>query len=365
MNKQTSIVNIQTGDQLTAKKLVRPNHGGNLESFCQRYDLKTAEVLDLSTGISPWAWPVPQLPQGIWQRLPHTSDFPELITAASKYYQCSEENLLAVAGSQSAIEVLPQLAEIKSSVAIPGVGYQEHEFCWGRAGYQVCLYDSFEQLEHLIKNGDVAHAVVINPNNPCAEIYPKEHLYALAERLQKSNGFLIVDEAFIDVFPECSLVSRVNDSSLNNLVVLRSIGKFFGVAGLRLGFVIANKNTLQALQLHTSLWSVSSAAHWIGTQMLGDQDWIKQQKIRLKQETESMHQLVTEYLPNLHWKVSASFVSGFGSDQDIRKVEEILGKQGILVRTFYANNAESILRLGIVDNQNKERFVNALTKNKR
>jgi len=148
-----------------------PRHGGDIQYFCQKYGFSEDQILDLSTGISPWSWPIPDVPQSVWQNLPY-GDFgsnknqSDLIETASAYYQCAAKNLLPVAGSQMAIEALPRIAQVGSGILVPMIGYAEHAFRWRYEGHRVGKYSHLDDLLAQMENDAVKYAVVINPNNP-------------------------------------------------------------------------------------------------------------------------------------------------------------------------------------------------------
>lgn len=346
----------------------RITHGGNVRVFCQQYGFAEEEVLDLSTGISPWAWPVPEIPQSVWQKLPYetfnsvdddSSDYEcsDLIQSASTYYQCAPKNLLAVPGSQSAIEILPQVLQPGYEVLVPAVGYLEHGLCWHQAGHMVRHYQSIEQMCDGVKNSDAQYAVVINPNNPSTDTYSQNELLDMARTLGQREGFLIVDEAFVDMAPELSLMPYADNEPL---LVMRSVGKFFGLAGLRLGFVATNEQLLGKLRDKTGLWSVNGPAQWLGARMLSDTEWIGQQRERIKHESASFLHWLQKNLPGLTWKNSTTFISGFGADAEITKLKSLFAQNAILVRSFHYSNAPSILRFGLPNRDGLRRLELAL-----
>lgn len=348
------------------KLSIRPAHGGCLRQFCDDYGFDMDEVLDLSTGVSPWSWPVPEIPQSIWQRLPYQSEFRETFKAASRYYQCGIENLLPVSGSQSAIECLPIFAT-KGFVAIPEIGYKEHDFHWRKNGHQVISYRSSSHLQEILQCNLITHAVVINPGNPCTNTYSAETLLGISATLFSRNGFLVVDEAFADARPDLSvfqLGQPINEKELNGLVVLRSIGKFFGLAGLRLGFLIASPSFVKQISATMSPWSVNSAALFLGEKMLKDSNWIERQRVRLLEESQWLLSELVRFYPNIQWKACTSFVSGFGELNQLRELVEYFAQQGIYLRLFecqgHDQDKDAIVRFGLINDQEKPSFITAL-----
>jgi cobalamin biosynthetic protein CobC len=244
-------------------------HGGKLAEAVAHYGHAREAWLDLSTGVNPQSYPVPMLPDDAWHRLPETS--PALVDAARHYYRVDQ--ILPVAGSQAAIQALPRLRPA-SRIVLATPAYAEHAHRWRRAGHDV-VEVSHAELGGMIDSCDVM--VVCNPNNPTGEVIASETLLAWAARLGRRDGWLVVDEAFADVEPRFSVASNVP-----GLIVLRSIGKFFGLAGLRLGFVIAEQHLLDAMAEEVGPWGVNEAAQIIGAAALRDDGWQSEMRTRLQ-----------------------------------------------------------------------------------
>lgn len=235
-------------------------HGGRLLRAVAQYAIARERWLDLSSGIAPWPYAVPSIPQEAWARLPETED--GLEQAARTYYHANL--LLAVAGSQAAIQALPQL-RVPGRVGVLTPCYAEHPHAWQRAGHTLVeLAD--EQVDDAIDSLDVL--VLVNPNNPTGRMIPRERLLAWHARLAERGGWLVVDEAFIDNTPGLTLCGHVDRPGL---IVLRSFGKFFGLAGVRLGFVMAEPALLQALAELLGPWTVSGPTRVLGKVCLADE----------------------------------------------------------------------------------------------
>jgi cobalamin biosynthetic protein CobC len=228
-------------------------HGGRLRQAAAHYNIPLTDWLDLSTGINPESWPVPPLPASVWQRLPETDD--GLEAAAAAYY--GNTNLLPVAGSQAAIQILPSVLP-RAVVACISPIYAEHPQAWQRAGHRL----RFLQNAMLPRALSVAtpYVLLCNPNNPTAEHHPHDVAVDAAKQLKKRGGWLIIDEAFIDPTPAESLASLAGTDEAPNLIVLRSLGKFFGLAGARVGFVLAAPDILSKMAEIMGPWTISGPA---------------------------------------------------------------------------------------------------------
>src|SRR5574343_1241101 len=225
-------------------------HGGQLRLAAAHYNIPLADWLDLSTGINPDPWPLPGLPASAWQRLPESGD--GLETAAAAYY--GNANLLPVAGSQAAIQLLPTLLP-RAVVACISPLYAEHPQAWQRAGHRLRFLQNATLSRAL--GAATPYVLLCNPNNPTADRHPHEVVIDAARQLKKRGGWLIVDEAFVDATPELSLTPLAGTEEAPNLIVFRSLGKFFGLAGARVGFVFAAPELLNRMSEAMGPWTIS------------------------------------------------------------------------------------------------------------
>ncbi|PCH59156.1 MAG: threonine-phosphate decarboxylase [SAR86 cluster bacterium] len=324
------------------------NHGGNLQRARQAYpQVKT--WLDLSTGISPWVWPVPQIPAEIWQQLPQISAGFE--ASLESYY--GVDKLIPVAGSQTAIALLPQLLPL-GSVALPQWGYAEHRLAWQLCGHQLYYYKDIIELEQLLLRVD--HAVVINPNNPTGQFIPPDQLIALQGKIK---GYLIIDEAFIDVMEimdgdksQFSVLDRVQYGSL---IVLRSMGKFFGIAGARLGFVALPNELINAFKAKQILWSIATPSLWLAEQALNDRQWQRLQGQRIISARTALFAQLQRIFNTHKLSQGPLFISVYDDVDLLNKVFSSFAKVGIWLRIFQpiGGQTSSYLRIGLTSDVSK------------
>lgn len=305
-------------------------HGGRLRRAARDYGIPLEQWLDLSTGISPFGWPVPDIPASAWRRLPEDDD--GLIEAARAYYEAP--HVLPVAGSQAAIQALP-LLRAASRVGVIAPGYAEHAHAWQRAGHRITAKTADALLADTA-SWDVL--VLIHPNNPGGERFDIDALLQVHAELAKRGGWLVVDEAFIDVTPQHSLC-RYTDRE--GLIVLRSAGKFFGLAGARAGFVCASPAVLHALREQLGPWTLSGPSRYVLQQALADRPWQAQARARLLQTSERLAALLSVCA----WHPTA----GCGLFQWCRRDDAVqahraLAQRGILTRLF---EAPASLRFGL------------------
>lgn len=331
---------------LTSDPFALPAHGGDLGLAEARFGKPAQGWLDLSTGISPFAYPVPELPQELWQRLPNAADDLALREAAAAAYRVDDADFLAAApGSQSLLQILPRLRPF-SQVAVIGPTYGEYSRCWSIAGHHVL------PMETLDRTLDADVVVLCNPNNPDGRRHDPARLLELADGMAARGGLLVVDEAFADPVPEASLAPHVRPG----LVVLRSLGKFFGLAGLRLGFAIAEPQLARLLRQALGPWAVGGAVAEIGRAALSDSAWIEAARKRLSQESSALNSLLGR--ANLSTVGGTSLFTLVNAPR-AWALFEYLGQQGILARPF--STAPRWLRFGLPpDDEGRQRLAAAL-----
>lgn len=315
-------------------------HGGNLTRASREFGIPVADWLDLSTGISPWSWPVPPVPEPVWRRLPEDSD--DLAAVAAACYGCRREQVLPVPGSQYALQQLPALLPA-TTVALPLWGYGEHLAAWQRAGHRIHRYRNEEELTALVADGDCRHGVVINPGNPTAQTLAPARLRRLASLLAEREGWLLVDEAFMDSRPALSLAGEIEPG----LVVLRSLGKFFGLAGVRLGFALAEPGLLARLAADLPPWAVSHPARWVGAGALADLAWQQRQRTRMVSLASTWHRDLQALLPALSFQACDFFASGTGPWALCRRLYRQAGERGLLLRLLGPEEDVGMVRLGL------------------
>ncbi|MDJ0388997.1 threonine-phosphate decarboxylase CobD [Roseomonas sp. E05] len=299
-------------------------HGGRLAEARRRFAGAPEPFLDLSTGINPVPWPVPPLPPAAFTRLPEPEEETALLQTAAAAYGVADAACLAAApGTQLLIQLLPRLFPLRE-LRILGPTYAEHAACWRAAGTAV---REVARLEDLDGHGG---ALLCNPNNPDGRRHPPGALLALADRLAARGGFLVVDEAFADLEPEALGCAAALPHP--GLILLRSFGKSYGLAGLRLGFALAAPARAAAIRAALGPWAVSGPALAVGRAALADTAWRQAAAARLAEDTMRLDALL-----------GAAGLCVRGGTRLFRLAEgdaalwhERLGRAGILTRRFAA-----------------------------
>ena len=249
-------------------------HGGDLTAARAAYPTAPHPWIDLSTGVNPQAWPMPALTPQSWTRLPEPSDLARLEAAAAARYGADASSVVAGPGSQALIQLLARLIRAQR-VGVLGFSYSGHTEAWRAAGAQI---ETVERPAELLER-DVG--IVVNPNNPDGRLLSRPELIALGAQMARQGKTMIVDEAFMDfIAPSQSLAGAVAPG----FVVLRSFGKAYGLAGLRLGFAIASPDLARQLRWALGAWPVSGPALEIGGAALADDAWLAASAARLSAE---------------------------------------------------------------------------------
>lgn len=326
-------------------------HGGRRRQAARRFGIPEADWLDLSTGINPRGFPVPPIPAEDWLRLPEDDD--GLLPAAQAFY--GHVGVLPVAGSQIAIQALPRLVP-RGRVGVLQPCYAEHAYHWQAAGHDIERFAA-DALETAAERCTVV--VLCNPNNPDARIFAPARLLAVTARLAERGGLLVIDEAFADATPETMLTALAGSAAAPNLVVLRSIGKFFGLAGARAGFVAGPTALIEALREAAGPWPLSGPTRRVVAAALADRAWQATTQARLLADSARLAALLgpcVDAVADGELRATSLFVWWRTARASL--LHDVLARQGILVRAF---DEPSGLRFGLpADETDWQRLAAAL-----
>jgi len=298
-------------------------HGGDLSRLRRRYPDAPEPLIDLSTGINPFSYPLPAIPETAYTRLPEEAQIRQLREAAAGAFGAWDPDLIAVAaGTQLLISTLPRILPA-ARVSVLAPTYGEHAAVWTAAGAEI-----LERADPaVLEKGDVA--VLCNPNNPDGRAFDPKKLANLQCRRARSGGRLIVDEAFAE-FGESNL-SAVTAVPQPGLIVLRSFGKAYGLAGLRLGFLIAERDTVRRIEEALGPWPVSGIAIHVACIALADTAWRQAMTERLARTGERLDSFLSAHRLE---PVGGTSLFRLVRHDMAPDITETLGRAGILVRDF-------------------------------
>ena len=261
-------------------------HGGDLDKAINKYGGKKEQWIDLSTGINPNSYPHSDINIKEFRNLPSKTDILKLNEIAKISFQ-TNASVSSLMGAQAAINILPVLFPI-GNITILEPTYNEYNKVFSDFSRNIITVRTLHEL----KNSQIA--ILCNPNNPDGRLFSNEDLIELSKNVQ----VLIVDESFIDQYPENSLSTKINNQT-NNIIILRSFGKFFGLAGLRLGFTITGKKLDEKIKDLIGPWPISSIASIIASKALCDNVW-KENTIKYLQENS---RLIDSLTSKLKWEI--------------------------------------------------------------
>ncbi len=287
--------------------------------------------IDLSTGLNPRPYPAPRASRAARARLPDPHDLRALEAAAALAFGVASERVCATPGLEVAIQLLPALLGAPA-VSLAAPLYASHATAWARSGASVVQAAQVD-LAH------AAHSVVLaNPNNPDGRAMAASQVLALAEQLARHDGWLILDEAFVETAPELSVAAHAG----GRLVVLRSFGKFYGLAGLRLGFVVADPDVIAALRARLGEWPISVDAIAAGLSAYRDRAWAEETRRRLDHDAQRLDGLL--FQSGFHL-VGGTSLFRLAQAPDAPSRFDRLARAGVLVRPFTYQT--SWLRFGL------------------
>ena len=323
-----------------------PLHGGDLDWARRHFPRYIGAWLDLSTGVSPHSYPIPPLAARDWSHLPSRAAENDLIAAAADYYGVDAINILPTAGSQALIQILPALSGMAPrQVEILTPSFSEYARIWREAGFDVRLIDVFAAE---IPPPAAPYRIVVSPNNPTGRCYDPAQLLAWAADCAAQGGFLWVDEAFADV-AENSVAAYAGRQV--GLLVSRSFGKFFGLAGLRLGFLCAAPDFIALAREKIGPWAVSGPALAVGSAAFRDRAWQVATRQKLRAESENMRKFLAEHGFRL---IGHTDLFTLVAHDQAPEIFQTFGENGILLRCFAETihaEARHWLRIGLTGNE--------------
>ncbi|MEM9751585.1 MAG: threonine-phosphate decarboxylase CobD [Pseudomonadota bacterium] len=308
-------------------------HGGAIDAMRRAFPDAQEPWIDLSTGVNPWPYPETAVSPEAFAHLPTRACQEACVTAMEDAIGAPRSSLLLSPGSELLIRLLPDVIRPRR-VAILAPTYGDHSAVWKRAGADV------EETSDPLRYASSVDAVVVtNPNNPNGRIFDRRALEAARQTLAAHGGWLIVDEAYADLVPELSLAAS---AGAGGLIVLRSFGKFFGLAGLRLGALLAPADVRDAVAARLGVWPISGAALEIGARAYRDTAWharirdkLGDAAIRLDETLKAGHLVV----------VGGTSLYRFVEAPNAHSVFERLAQAGVYVRRF--NWSKTHLRIGL------------------
>lgn len=308
-------------------------HGGNLDEAARAFGFALDEMRDLSTGISPVSYEMALPSSSVAQALPLDSDLAALYEVAKTAYGApAEAAICAGPGSQSLLGALPRLLAGPRVIWCPEPTYNEHRYRWEKYGHHVDGGPACPARADVIILGQ--------PNNPNGHIWSKEEIASYHQMMQQTGGLLILDEAFADAMPEISFGAKAGQ---DGLIILRSLGKFYGLAGLRVGFALGADDMIAQLRDEIGPWPLSQLAMIVAEAALQDSHWQARHRDFLSQQA----RLMTSYLSKAGFEIVTSlplFISV--RHQHMPRIHHYLASHGFWTRRYQADPC--FMRLGII-----------------
>ena len=313
-------------------------HGGRLGAACAHFPNAPRPWLDLSTGVNPEPWSGPRASDADLARLPDPMAIAALEAAAARTFGAEPACVAAVTGAEAGLRLVPALTGARSA-AIASPTYGGHAQAWRNAGVE-----PRETPLRALAGSGAEVLVAVNPNNPDgATCAPAE--------LAVGNRWLVVDESFVEVAPELSVAGL----GLPRTLVLRSFGKFYGLPGVRLGFIVAEAPVAARARTLVGDWPVGADAVTMGTAAYLDRDWQAATRRALAAAADRLDRLLS----------SAGFAIVGGTSlfrlthaPDAARRFLHLAERGILVRPF--DYDDGLLRFGLPPADGWDRLAAAL-----
>lgn len=356
-------------------KYLSSNHGGNIREAAEKYGLSSESILDFSANINPLGLP-PNIKKIIASNIDSLLHYPDteckiLKEELADFLDLEPSNLLIGNGSIELIYLVPKALSPRC-VLIPIPTFSEYEFSARRSKSKAMFVrakgeENFQiKIEWFIKFLPKVDLVFLcNPNNPTGNLISKDEIIYLAKAGQRHNTIVAIDEVFIDFVKDQNSFSVVKEAAkLKNLLVLRSLTKFFALPGLRLGYLVANKSLIARLSKYQFPWNVNSFAQLVGRQVIKNKHYIKQSKELVIRERECLLKKLKKINGIIPYTPTANFI--FCELNKTRLNSKMLcdklGRRGILIRdcSNFRGLDNKYIRIAVRKRQENNRLINAL-----
>jgi cobalamin biosynthetic protein CobC len=302
-------------------------HGGRLDAAMRAWPSAPMPWIDISTGVNPAPYPAPRATKASRSRLPFPAEIEALeLAAATTFGVTDPDRVAAIPGAELGLRLLPKLLD-GARVAIAEPTYASHGLAWSNAGARL-----------LASQDEAEVVVVVNPNNPDGKLVEQTTLLAMAQRLAAREGWLVVDESFADGLPGPSIAAAGHP----RIVTLRSFGKFYGLAGLRLGFLIGEPALMRKVRALLGAWPVSADAIAAGLAAYADAGWRDRTRARLSSGAAKLDAILMQSGFEL---VGGTSLFRLVKAEDAPRRFAELGAGGVLCRPFAAER--TWLRFGL------------------
>ncbi|MFO7928603.1 MAG: threonine-phosphate decarboxylase CobD [Candidatus Humimicrobiaceae bacterium] len=350
------------------------SHGGNLSDIAKGYGLKQEEILDFSANINPMGVSK-EIKELIARKAGNIAHYPDpgsrdLVKRISSRINVNQENILVDNGSSGLIYLLANTISPKK-VVIPIPSYSEYERAARLTSSNLVFPRPKADFKHDLKllPADCRDADLLflgNPNNPTATLYGRDEILLLLKKCEKRGTILVVDEAFMDFVKDCEKFSSIDlVKKSNNLVVLKSLTKFFAIPGLRLGYLVAGKDLVSKLRSCQPNWPVNYFAQIVGRKFLDLSGYVKKSKEFMEKERERFFSKLKEIVWLEPFKPTANFIFCKITDKNLnsKKLKHILIRDyGILIRdcSNFRGLDDEFIRLAIRLTKDNNKIINCL-----
>lgn len=354
-------------------------HGGDVYAASRELGCGVERIVDFSASINPLG-PSPR----VWRALSHAHEalkhYPDptcldLRTALASLWGCSVGHIIVGNGSTELIHLLPTSLGLRH-LLIVGPTFSEYAasmvrmkrrittvYAERREGYRPPI----ERIASLLgrkppRHGGIDSVVLCNPNSPTGQACDAAAVMRLARMAQRRKVLFIVDEAFVDYCPERSVLPL--SSNVPNVIVLRSLTKFFGLPGLRVGYAVAARSLVERMERHLPPWSVNALGQLAGLAALRDEHHATRSLLYMKGERKRFLAKLTTLRGFVAFPSEANFLMlELPPGCSAARTAAQLRRKGLLVRdgSSIPGIERQTLRIAVRTRQENDRLINALS----
>lgn len=348
-------------------------HGGNVKQICDKYGLNPDEIIDFSASINPLGCPA-VVRKAISEQFDKILHYPDsqctdLRNAIAARIPCNESNVIIGNGSNELFYLIPRALKPEKGVLIhPTFGEFKDAFRNSNVDVVEITNDDkdFPLINtniSMLKSVDDCMIFLCNPNNPTGQLTCKEDILELAN--DNPNRLIVIDEAFMDFVENDVKYSVIKEAPLmDNLIVVRSLTKFYGFPGLRLGYLVTNESIVNKLMRYKEPWTVNTFAQVAGMAAINDEEFATNTRQYVSGEKTFLYDGLTN-IKGIHpFQPTVNFILVRIGDKVVTTstIQDLLLKSNILIRNCsnFVGLDETYFRVAVKTRKDNRKLLSAL-----
>ena len=348
-------------------------HGGNVKQICDKKGLNPDEIIDFSASINPLGYPA-VVREAVSEQFNDIQHYPDshstdLKKTIARKTDCNESNVIIGNGSNELFYLIPRALKPTKGVLLQPT-FNEFKDAFSNSSIEVIeLVNKCKDFPIIntriseLKSIEDCMIFLCNPNNPTGQLTRKEDIIELVN--DNPNRLIVIDEAFMDFTEDNEKYSVIREAPLfDNLIVVRSLTKFYGFPGLRLGFLVSNESIINKLMQYKEPWTVNTIAQVAGMAAINDDDFAMNTREYVSVEKRFLYKGLTKINGIQPFQPTVNFILVRIEDDrmELSEIQNHLLQNNILIRNCsnFVGLDENYFRVAVKTRADNLKLLNAL-----